>query len=78
VTALGSRKRLNVSDQKRPGYISFMLRLWQAVENGREVWRASLESPHTGERWLFANLIDLVEFLRKVVGGVNYDGDMDG
>ena len=65
--ARGREGLLVMSDRKRPGYLSFMLRLWQAVEDGREVWRASLESPHTGERWLFAGLEELFKFLRKVV-----------
>jgi 3-hydroxyisobutyrate dehydrogenase/glyoxylate/succinic semialdehyde reductase len=46
------------------GYISYLLRLWQ--ESGKEgelIWRASLESPHTGKQFGFANLEQLFEFL---------------
>lgn len=46
-----------------PGYVSYLLRLWQAQENGDWVWRASLESSQTGKRWNFANLDDLLTSL---------------
>ena len=50
-------------------YLSYLLRLWR--ENGEKTdWRASLESPHTGERWGFANLADLFTFLEKEVSHV--------
>jgi hypothetical protein len=44
-------------------YLSFLLRLWQARQNGGETWHASLEDPHTGERHGFANLEALMKFL---------------
>ena len=45
-------------------YLAYMLRLWQS--SGREtIWRASLESPHTGERYGFASLDDLISFLQR-------------
>ncbi|MBN1220133.1 MAG: hypothetical protein JXM69_14490 [Anaerolineae bacterium] len=45
-------------------YLAYMLRLWQAgqSENG-PVWRAAIESPHTGERRVFAGLPELFAFL---------------
>ena len=44
-----------------------MLRLWQS--SGKEtVWRAFLESPHTGERHGFASLGDLISFLHRQTG----------
>ena len=46
-------------------YISYLLRLWQIRSEGELVWRASLESPHTGERRGFASLDDLFGFLRE-------------
>lgn len=51
-------------------YISYLLRLWQIKSEGELVWRASLESPHTGERRGFANLADLFTFLEKETGHV--------
>jgi hypothetical protein len=44
-------------------YLSYLLRLWQIKSGGELVWRASLESPHTGERRGFASLASLVTFL---------------
>jgi hypothetical protein len=44
-----------------PHYLSFLLRLWGA---GQGTWRASLESPMTGERHGFASLKDLFAFLQ--------------
>jgi len=45
-------------------YKAFLLRLWQVKQNGHEIWRASLEDSHTGERRGFASLEALMEFLR--------------
>lgn len=50
-----------ITEQRR--YISYLLRLWQVSRGGELVWRASLESPHTGERQGFVNLADLITFL---------------
>jgi len=41
-----------------------MLRLWPVEQDGEIVWRASLESPLTGERRGFASLEALIAFLR--------------
>ena len=46
-------------------YLSYLLRLWQAKRGGERIWRASLESPHTGERKSFATLTDLFAFLEQ-------------
>ncbi len=51
----------------RRGYVAYLLRLWQAREGGSTVWRASLESPQTGERRGFASLADLFTFLEHEV-----------
>lgn len=47
-------------------YLSYLLRLWRAGEE-KAVWRASLESSHTGERVGFATLSDLFTFLEQEV-----------
>jgi len=47
-----------------------LLRLWQIGSGGELTWRASLESPHTGEHRGFANLADLFTFLEKEIGQV--------
>ena len=46
-------------------YWSYLLRLWLASERGKPVWRASLQSPHTGERVSFCTLDGLFAFLRQ-------------
>jgi hypothetical protein len=53
-------------DERR--YLSYLLRLWQVRVGGELVWRASLESPHTRERWGFADLASLVAFLEEEMG----------
>ena len=51
---------------ERRDYRSYLLRLWR-VGPGEAAWRASLESPHTGELTGFANLEDLFAFLETEV-----------
>ena len=36
-------------------YESYLLRLWESDEDGQLIWRASLESTDTGERYGFAD-----------------------
>jgi hypothetical protein len=55
-------------NKEQRGYISYLLRLWQIRSEGKPAWRASLESPHTGERRGFANLADLFTFLEEETG----------
>ena len=50
-----------------PRYRAYLLRFWE--ERGQQgdlspVWRFSLEDPYTGERYGFANLEEMVTFLR--------------
>ena len=56
-----------VMNNPRRGYVAYLLRLWEAQEGGSAVWRASLESPQTGERRGFASLADLFTFLEYEV-----------
>ncbi len=46
-------------------YVSYLLRMWQAEEAGRPVWRAALEDPRTGEVLFFASLPRLFQFLEN-------------
>jgi hypothetical protein len=55
-------------DSKGGCYVSYLLRLWPVHSEGTTIWRASLESPHTGERRGFASLADLFAFLEKETG----------
>jgi hypothetical protein len=50
------------------GYNAYMLRLWRTEYKGEWQWRASLESPHTGERQSFASLEQCFTFLRDLCG----------
>ena len=52
-----------MSEQRR--YRVFLLRVWQADDNGRSVWRAALEDARTGERHGFADLARLCAFLEE-------------
>jgi hypothetical protein len=74
---LGSSSR-HATDGRQPAtgitieqqqYLAYMLRLWQVSSDGEPIWRASLESPHTGERHGFANLEALFAFLEKQTAG---------
>jgi hypothetical protein len=72
--------------EKRPDYLSYLLRLWRAgaeksslPEEERLAWRASLQSPQTGERIGFLDLEKLFDFLRRQTGAVpGQDGGKDG
>ena len=55
-------------NREQGSYLSYLLRLWQTKSGGEQVWRASLESPHTGERKGFASLTDLFTFLEQETG----------
>ena len=48
---------------KQQHYLSYLLRLWQTSDDGKLTWRASLESPGTGQRLGFADLDELFKFL---------------
>jgi len=53
-------------------YFSFMLRVWRANGEGEAAWRASLESPHTGERIGFASLGELFGYLKVKIKEVDH------
>jgi hypothetical protein len=55
-----------VNIEPRP-YLSYLLRLWSVEDSGERIWRASLESPRSGQRTGFASLDDLFDFLRQEV-----------
>ena len=46
-------------------YISYLLRLWQTESDEGLVWRASLESPQSGERQGFVSLAELCTYLER-------------
>jgi hypothetical protein len=58
----------------RRGYQSYLLRLWQADVDGELVWRASLESPHTGERVSFPDGGSPLAYLAVRIGELSVRG----
>jgi hypothetical protein len=48
-------------------YLSYLLRLWQTRDGDEQVWRASLESPGTGEWRGFGSLAALVAYLEQEI-----------
>lgn len=44
-------------------YLAYLLRLWQDIDSGKVIWRASLEDPHTGNRQGFSNIEALIDYL---------------
>ena len=46
------------------GYQAYLLRLWRVRYQGRWQWRASIDSPHTGEQHNFGTLAGLFAFLK--------------
>ncbi len=58
------------TDKDRSGYLAYMLRLRRIGSPGEQhgiVWRVSLESPQTRERFVFASLGELLTFLEQEV-----------
>ena len=51
----------------RKHYLSFMLRLWRAGNDGKPVWRASLKDPLTRECLGFAGLRELFAYLEAQI-----------
>jgi len=47
-------------------YEAYLLRVWESDQAGESIWRASLESTHTGERRGFADLDGLFAYLEEV------------
>ncbi|MBC8163692.1 MAG: hypothetical protein H7Z42_20995 [Roseiflexaceae bacterium] len=46
------------------GYMSFVVRMWRDQPGG--VWHGEVEQIQTGERWSFAVLAHLLDFLRLI------------
>jgi len=51
--------------EKQREYLAYMLRIWSVRDNGKILWRASVENAQTGERRGFASLGDLFEYLQS-------------
>ena len=57
----------------KPTYHAYLIRLWVAHEQGQQVWRASLENPHSGERLTFTSLQRLYDFLQDQTTAISED-----
>ena len=66
-----SRERKAAMSAQRPGYVAYLLRLWQAQDVEGLCWRASLQDVRSGERQGFASLEALFEFLRAQTEGAS-------
>ncbi len=51
--------------EKQPTYRAYLVRFWQ---EGDAVWRGTVEDPHSGQRHAFADVEQLLDFLRRQVG----------
>ena len=69
--------RTNSGSGPSPEYVSYLLRLWRSTQNGKVVWRASLECPHSGEVQGFASLEALCAFLYARTGGSLPENERD-
>lgn len=60
-------------------YLAYLLRLWEVDDEMGLTWRASLESPHTGERHGFLDKEELFAFLEEKTnvqpGGEETEGE---
>jgi len=50
---------------ERPGYLAYLLRMWRVEVDGEPRWRASLERPSDGERYVFGSLDATFDFLHQ-------------
>jgi hypothetical protein len=51
-----------------------MLRLWETSNGEKQIWRASLESPGSGQRRGFASLQSLIDYLEAQTKDLDEEG----
>ena len=54
---------------EKPGYFSFLLRIWEEKSEGKLIWRASLENPSDGKRLGFSDISTLHAYLLDLLEG---------
>ena len=59
--------------QATDSYQSYLLRLWQEECDGTPIWRASLESVQTRERWGFVDVAEVFAFLDQQIQATKND-----
>lgn len=73
-----NHREMNEIMCKQVDYLSYILRLWLARQDGETAWRASLQIVPTGHRLGFANLGELFDYLRQqMVTGGTLPGDKE-
>jgi hypothetical protein len=55
----------NPMSDERDAYQAYLLRLWRVPYQGKWQWRASLESPRSGEHQVFGSLEQLFAYLSE-------------
>jgi hypothetical protein len=55
-----------MSNEPVPNYFSYLVRLWRL--NDTAMWRATLQDPHTGQKFLFDSVESLFSFLNQQLG----------
>ncbi|MCB0236841.1 MAG: hypothetical protein H6646_09725 [Anaerolineales bacterium] len=66
-----------MNEEQRP-YTSYLLRLWQTQSDRELVWRASLESPKSGDRQGFASMKALFAFLEEQTSHATFSPNPEG
>lgn len=51
-----------MKNEPTPNYLAYLVRLWRENETN---WRGTLENPHTGQRYAFASIEELLSFLKQ-------------
>lgn len=64
----------DIQRQYHGRYHAFLLRLWQERREGKWVWRASLEDPHSHLNKGFPNLAQLFTYIKQQT---NEDADSE-
>ncbi len=49
-------------EKPNPTYLAFLVRLWR---EGDDTWRGTLEDPHSGQRHAFAEVDELLAYIRE-------------
>lgn len=52
-----------MAERTTPTYIAYLVRLWR--EDSTTTWRGTLEDPHTGQRYAFADVEALLDHIRE-------------
>jgi hypothetical protein len=54
---------------------SFLFRLWR--DRDVDSWRGTLENPHDGKKFTFANINNLIDFLKEISEDIRIMGEIN-